>query len=156
MTSPSANQSTPEEVRLQAERDELRTALAAARGTILDLRSHLADLGAAQSFLRLSRDAAISEARELRDQFTAAHTELNAIIAERNWLPGVRDMHAARLRALEPMVQEIAMVTEERNTLAQRAEVLDRLARTLRWDNGPRSLQAVLPIARLIRRMRGG
>jgi len=35
------------------------------------------------------------------------------------------------------------------------AAVLAHLAETLHWDGGPRALQAVLPLARLLRRARG-
>jgi chromosome segregation ATPase len=146
----------------KAERDGLRTALAQARGIILDLRSHLADLHAAQEFLRVSHDAVAAEARELWDQLAAAQAELaalhahqEALLAERNWLISVRDAHEARLRELEPIEQRFTALAEERDTLADRAELLDELVYNLRWDSGPRSIRAVLPLARIIRRIRG-
>jgi len=151
---------TQEAAKLEAERNGLRAALAAARGMILDLRSNLADLRAAQDFLRLSRDAAAAEARELREQFAAANAELSAredaLLAERTWLLGVRDAHAARLSELEPLAQQVAALTEERDALARHAESLNRLVRDLRWENGPRSVRAVLPLSRLMRRVSGG
>jgi len=39
---------------------------------------------------------------------------------------------------------------------AQDAAVLAQLTETLRWDGAPRALQTVLPLARLLRRVRGG
>lgn len=161
---------TPEAATPQAERNGLRAALAAARGTILDLRSHLADLRAAQDFLRLSREAAAAEARDLRARFAAAEAELraredlmlelrshhDALLAERNWLRGVRDAHEARLRELEPLVRQVTALTEERNALSRQTVSLNRLVRDLRWEDGPRSVRAVLPLSRLIRRVNGG
>jgi chromosome segregation ATPase len=152
--------SKPEEAGLKVERNGLRVALAAARGTILDLRSHLADLGAAQEFLRVSREAAVAETRELRERFSAAQEEVRvreeALLAERDWLLSVRDAQATRLGELEPLVRQIAALTEGRNALARRLELLDRLIRDLRWENGPRSVRVLLPLARLIRRLGGG
>jgi chromosome segregation ATPase len=146
--------------KLEAERDGLRAALAAARGTILDLRSHLADLRAAQEFLRLSREAAAAQARELQDQLAEAQAERRAhehsLLAERTWLRDVNDAQASRIRDLEPIVQRAAKLTEERDALVHRAQSLDRLLRELRWESGPRSVQAVLPLARLMRRLAGG
>ena len=162
MTSPGANDMVgmPGESRLEAERDGLRAALAAARGTILDLRSHLADLRAEHEFLRLSNEATAAEARKLQDRLAAAQAELSArekaLLAERNWLLDVRDAHVGRLRELEPIVQQVAALAEERDTLARRAESLDRLVRDLRWKDGPRSVRAILPLARLLRRVGGG
>ena len=162
MTSPGANDMVgmPGESRLEAERDGLRAALAAARGTILDLRSHLADLRAEHKFLRLSNEATAAEARKLQDRLAAAQAELSArekaLLAERNWLLDVRDAHVGRLRELEPIVQQVAALAEERDTLARRAESLDRLVRDLRWKDGPRSVRAILPLARLLRRVGGG
>jgi len=43
-----------------------------------------------------------------------------------------------------------------RAAAAQDEAVLTQLAETLRWDGAPRSLQVVLPLARLLRRVRGG
>jgi chromosome segregation ATPase len=150
----------PEKSRLEEERDGLRAAVAAGRGTILDLRAHLADLRAAQDFLRLSWEAADAQARSLREQLAAIHSEQsaleNSILAERKWLLGVQQTQSERLHLLEPLVQGVAALTEERNALVNRVESLDRLVRTLRWENGPRSLKVVLPLARLLRRMSGG
>ena len=162
MTSPGANDTVRMlgESRLEAERDGLRATLAAARGTILDLRSHLADLRAEHEFLRLSHEATAAEARKLQDRLAAAQAELsareNALLAERNWLLDVRDTHVGRLRELELIVQQVAALAEERDTLARRAESLDRLVRDLRWKDGPRSVRAILPLARLLRRVGGG
>ena len=161
---------TLEKATLEVERNALRTALAVARGTILDLRSHLADLRAGQDFLRLSREAASAEAQNLREQFAAVKAELcvrddllqelhrreDALLAERNWLYEVRDAHAARLHELEPVVQQLAALTEERNNLTYYADALNRLVRDLRWEDGPRSVRIVLPLARLMRRVSGG
>ena len=127
---------TSQEAILEAERDGLRVALAAARGTILDLRSHVADLRAAQEFLRLSRQSVEIEIRDLRQRVATAQAELERCealrLTERTWL------------------------LAERDALAPRAKALDRLVRDLRWENGPRSVQAVLPLARLVRRVGGG
>jgi chromosome segregation ATPase len=153
---------TCEEPCVKAERDGLRAALAQTRGIILDLRSHLADLRAAKEFLRVSYDAVAAEARELRDQLATAQAELaalhahrEALLAERNWLMSVRDVHEARLHELESIEQRFAALAEERDTLADRAELLDELVYNLRWESGPRSIRAVLPLARIIRRIRG-
>jgi chromosome segregation ATPase len=153
---------TCEEPCLKAERDGLRAALAQARGIILDLRSHLADLRAAQEFLRLSYDAVAAEARELQDQLARAQAELaalhahrEALLTERNWLVSVRNAHEARLQELESIEQRFAALADERDTLANRAELLDELVYNLRWEAGPRSIRAVLPLARIIRRIRG-
>jgi chromosome segregation ATPase len=153
---------TCEEPGLKAERDGLRTALAQARGIILDLRSHLADLRTAQEFLRVLHDAATAEARELRDQLATAQAELaalhahqEALLAERNWLISVRDAQAARLRELEPIERQVTALAEERDTLTNRAKLLDELVHNLRWESGPRSIRAVLPLARIIRRIHG-
>ncbi len=43
-----------------------------------------------------------------------------------------------------------------RAAAARDQAVLTQLAETLRWDGAPRSLQMVLPLARLLRRLRGG
>jgi chromosome segregation ATPase len=156
--------------RLEAEQDALRAALAAARGTILDLRSHLADLAAAQDFLRRSAEvAAVSQAQE-RARADALLAERAGLLSERHALAArlhelepvvqrvavlTEERHAlaARLHELEPIVQRVAVLTEERNALASRVESLDRLVRNLRWDEGPRSVRAVLPLARLMRRV---
>jgi chromosome segregation ATPase len=162
MTSPRTNDTVriPKELRPEAERDGLHAALAAARGTILDLRSHLADLRAEHEFLRLSNEATAAKVRKLQDRLAATQAELsareNALLAERNWLLDVRDTHVGRLRELEPIVQQVASLAEERDTLARRAESLDRLVRDLRWKDGPRSVRAILPLARLLRRIGGG
>jgi chromosome segregation ATPase len=143
---------------LKAERDGLRVALAAARGTILDLRSQLADLRALQDFLRLSRAAAETEAFELKQQVGAARAELErreaSALTERTRLIAERDAHTARV--LEPVVHQVAALTDERDALARPVAAMDRLVRDLRWENGPRSLRVVLPLARLVRRLGGG
>jgi len=151
------------EAALLAERDGLRTALAAARGTVLDLRSHLADMHAAQEFLRLSRAAVAAEAQAAREQAAAAaaalaavSAERDALLSERDWLRGVRDAHEARLRELEPAAVQARALAIERDALARRVASLDRLVRHLRWEDGPRAVRAVLPLARLVRRVRGG
>ncbi len=155
---------------LEAERDQLRVALAATRGTVLDLRSHLSDLRAAHEFLQVSREAAVAEARAARGQAAAVGTELSAmrldrdaLVAERDWLRGVRAAQEARLRDLEPIARQAEMLAgqaqtlaAERDTLARRAAPLDRLVRDLRWEDGPRAVRAVLPLARLARRLHGG
>ena len=43
-----------------------------------------------------------------------------------------------------------------RAAAARDEAVLRQLSDTLHWDGAPRSLQVVLPLARLLRRMRGG
>jgi chromosome segregation ATPase len=128
----------------------------------LDLRSHLADLRAAQEFLRVSYDAVIAEVRELHDQLATAQAELlelhahrEALLAERNWLVSVRDAHEARLHELESVKQRLTALAKERDVLVDRAKLLDELVYNLRWESGPRSIRAVLPLARIIRRIRG-
>lgn len=146
------------EAALLAERDGLRAALAAARGTVLDLRSHLADMHAAQEFLRLSRAAAVTESQAAREQAAAAtaalgavSAERDALLSERDRLRGVRDAHEARLRELEPAAVQARALVVERDALARRVASLDRLVRHLRWEDGPRAVRAVLPLARLAR-----
>jgi chromosome segregation ATPase len=156
-----------------ADQEELlREALAATRGTVLDLRSHLSDLRAAQDFLRLSRHTANAraEAAEQREAVTRAElvalrAHCDALTAERDWLRGVRDAYAARIEELEsitrrtaPLADEVnklavacAELTAQRDAMARAAAVLDRLRGELRWDAGPRAARAVLPLARALR-----
>lgn len=56
----------------------------------------------------------------------------------------------ARLGTMQERIDSL-----ERIVLANPASaaVLDRLVRDLVWDDGPRALRAVLPLARLIRRL---
>lgn len=142
------------------EQEKLRQALAAARGTVLDLRSHLADLRAGQEFLRQSYQRAASEAQKRQAQATAAEAEIaemtslqNSLFAERDWLRDVKAAQESRLGELEPIAHRVSELTNERNTLARKAATLDRLASHLRWDDGPRSLRVILPLARLARRL---
>ena len=46
-----------------------------------------------------------------------------------------------------------AQITALKNTQAATVAYLERLVLELRWDQGPRALRAVLPVARLIRRL---
>jgi chromosome segregation ATPase len=147
---------------LQVEHESLRAALAAARGTVLDLRSHLSDLRAAHEFLRLSREATLAQVEARRTQAAALEAELSAVRAERDalltereWLRSVRVAHEARLQHLELVARQAEALLAERNELAHRAALLDRLVRDLRWEEGPRSIRLVLPLARLARRIRG-
>lgn len=56
----------------------------------------------------------------------------------------------ARIETLEAALRQ----SEERAArLETRAAALDRLATGLVWNEGPRAIRAVLPLARLIRRL---
>jgi chromosome segregation ATPase len=145
---------------IEAERDRLRAALASARGAILDLRSHLADLSAAQSYLRLSHENAAAEVLRMREHAVAAEADQrvreSSMLVERQRLLDVQQGQSTRLEMLERALKNVAALTLERDALLHRADVLDRLVGSLRWEDGPKSLRAVLPLARLLRRMSGG
>ena len=150
-----------------AEQEHLREALATARGTVLDLRSHLSDLRAAQDFLRLSRESAEQRAMVALAELAASRAQCDALVAERDWLRGLHDAQEARVRELEPIARKAGTLADEnsqlvsvhaelaaqRDALARRVAVLDRLMRELRWEDGPRAARAVLPVARMLRRV---
>ncbi len=63
---------------------------------------------------------------------------------------------AGRLRAsLAPAEAMLAAARTEIAALAHHVERMDRLARELRWEDGPRALRPFLPLARLARRLTG-
>lgn len=66
----------------------------------------------------------------------------------------------ARLAALRDKVDTLELALHEREMRLARLETyaatLDRLANHLIWNDGPRALRAVLPFARLLRRLTKG
>lgn len=103
--------------------------------------------------------------REARIGFAAAATakaharqlmERERIIAERDSMLAERE---SRIEKLDRMVAERDRTIEARDDeigrLRPEAVKLARLAVDLAWEDGPRSLRMVLPLAELIRKLTG-
>ncbi|HTW27611.1 MAG TPA: FkbM family methyltransferase [Acetobacteraceae bacterium] len=80
-----------------------------------------------------------------------------------NWSDGFRltdPATEARIAGLEAELARLQRLADARGAevieLAARAARIDRLANELRWDDGPRLVRAVLPVARAARRVRYG
>jgi FkbM family methyltransferase len=103
-----------------------------------DLAASREDLAACREDLAASRED-LAAFREVLAASRAAH---NAEEAERRRLED----------ELDRLQSQKAAVTEDQQRLA--AE-LDRLRYHLRWENGPDAVRTLLPVARLLRRLRG-
>lgn len=76
------------------------------------------------------------------------------IIAVLRRMVADRETRIATLRARIETLEATLRQSEERAArLETRAAALDRLATGLVWNEGPRAIRAVLPLARLIRRL---
>jgi FkbM family methyltransferase len=67
----------------------------------------------------------------------------------------VKLVDATLANALKTMEQQEADLRARVALLTGSKETLDRLSLTLHWDDGPRALKPVLPLARILRRLTG-
>ncbi len=95
--------------------------------------------------LRRSNATHREDAAELRHGMTTLRDKLQA--AE----TALREERAALL----PVRDDLLAARREIGTLSTHVAQLDRLARELRWEGGPRALQPFLPLARVARRLAG-
>ena len=142
---------------LKSQLNELSSELAAlaseradAAGQVQTLHSELSKerdySGGLKSRLNelLSELAALaSERADAAGQVQTLHSELSK---ERDYSGGLKSQ-------LNELSSELVAIRQERMLLAARAGTLDLLGRDLRWREGPNSLRAVLPLARLIRKI---
>ncbi len=162
----------------QARGDALAAELAAARAEHGDERAQHEQLHAADRVKAAGLQQALSEAH---DQLAAVRRRLDALPAEQNAaITAVAEAHAFqaaelrrqvadleaqctaarfdRERAVGTLEARLEAVARERDSLAplrSEAARLRRLLRELQWPDGPAALRAVLPLARLLRRLRG-
>ena len=129
-----------------------------ARATIMDLRHALGDLRASQDNLRAVHEVLRRDLDRTRAELGDMRCERDALRDDRDAARSERDAlrdEAEQLRtALAGKSAELAALHGERDGILRCKAQLERLSQGLRWDEGPVSVRAVLPLARALRRLR--
>ena len=141
----------------------LRAQLEAAEAKSASLAAELVVIEAAQQQQAEQSDALQRELESTLDRLETARQRLEAVPAEQNAaIAAVVEAHAYQLADLRRQLAELdadrTRLRAERDAMSGlRAEAaqLWRLTCELRWPGGPGALRAVLPLARLLRRLAG-